>query len=119
MTQGVLAATILWMGKGGKKGNGDGRRGDRDTVPSEYKERLAKKIKQARLSIGLTHAEMAKAISGKIGQEVKPDTYRKWETTQSTMWLHAITAFCDITQTHPFELLGTGLTRIRQPDEAA
>lgn len=61
--------------------------------------------------------EMAEALSSASGQLISADTYRKWEIDERTpdaqvdvsqlspLRYELIVHFCDLTRTHPFELL--------------
>jgi transcriptional regulator with XRE-family HTH domain len=79
--------------------------GRRGTTPSEFSAQLAKRIKAAREKVGLSQADIAEKLSKEIGREIRADTYRKWETIDSTIAVDAILPFCDITRTHVLELL--------------
>jgi len=65
------------------------------------------RIKYARELKNLSHVDIAKLLTVKIGRKITPDTYRKWETTASSIAHDAILPFCDITQTHPYALLAS------------
>lgn len=82
----------------------------RGTTPAEFKELLAARICAGREKVGYTVTKMATELSIKIGREIQPDTYRKWETTESTIAIDAILPFCDLTRIHVLELLHPELT---------
>ena len=96
VTAGPVLATISWMGKS------TGRRG---TTPSEFSAQLAARIKAAREKVELSQTQIAQLLSKAVGREIPADTYRKWETINSTIAVDAILPFCDITRTHVLELL--------------
>jgi hypothetical protein len=97
VTAGPVLATISWMGT-----STTGRRG---TTPSEFSAQLAARIKAAREKVGLSRPAIAELLSRAVGREIRADTYRKWETVESTIAVDAILPFCDITRTHVLELL--------------
>ena len=97
VTAGPVLATISWMGK-----STTGRRG---TTPSEFSAQLAARIKAAREKVELSQTQIAQMLSKAVGREIPADTYRKWETINSTIAVDAILPFCDITRTHVLELL--------------
>lgn len=115
MTDSAVADNILWMGS-----SKTGRRG---TTPSEFSAQLAARIKAAREKVGLTHTKIAALLSESIGRDIPADTYRKWETINSTIAVDAILPFCDITRTHVLELLrkegNDGTVRKTKPREKA
>lgn len=84
---------------------GTSKTGRRGTTPSEFSAQLAARIKAAREKVGLSQTEIADLLSRTIGREIPSDTYRKWETINSTIAVDAILPFCDITRTHVLELL--------------
>lgn len=79
--------------------------GRRVATPAEFKAALARRVRYARELAGLESAEIARRLTKEIGREISPDTYRKWETTASSIPHDAILPFCDVTKTHPFQLL--------------
>lgn len=66
---------------------------------------MAKRIKDAREAEGFSYSGMADRLTARIGREISADTYRKWETVDSSIPHDAILAFCDIAKIHPFQLL--------------
>jgi hypothetical protein len=79
--------------------------GRRIGTPYEFRKALARRVKYARELAGYTHAGIARLLTASVGREVSADTYRKWETTESSIAHDAILPFCDLTKTHPFQLL--------------
>jgi hypothetical protein len=79
--------------------------GRRAATPMEFKAALAHRVRDAREGVQLDFRRMADLLSDRMGRPISPDTYRKWETTESMIPHDAIAAFCDITHTHPFALL--------------
>lgn len=79
--------------------------GRRLATPADFKEALAQRIKFARENQGYEIPEMARLLSRHMGRKIEPDTYRKWETVNSSIPHDAILPFCDLTKTHPFQLL--------------
>lgn len=116
VTEQPVLDNILWMG--------NSKTGRRGTTPSEYSAQLASRIKDARKKVGLTHVGIAAMLSEAIGRDIPADTYRKWETVNSTIAVDAILPFCDITRTHVLELLRkdderVSVPRIKQRGKAA
>lgn len=74
-----------------------------------YRMEFAERVRRAREKVGMSQPEMAAALTSAGGRLVSSDTYRKYESTsgkQNTLLPHdLILPFCDITSTHPFELL--------------
>lgn len=97
MTAVGVIGNIPWMGSS--------KTGRRNTTPSEFSAQLASRIKAARKKVGLSHTKIALMLSEAIGRDIPADTYRKWETINSTIAVDAILPFCDITRTHVLELL--------------
>jgi len=68
------------------------------------------------------HAQMAEELSRATGRNIVADTYRKWEAVgkkQNSLLPHdLIVPFCDLTKTHPFELLAAVPFRGAQPQPA-
>jgi hypothetical protein len=116
VNSGDVLGSMSWMGN-----TKTGRRG---TTPSEYSAQLAARIKAAREKVGLSQTAIAQMLSKAIGREIPADTYRKWETINSTIAVDAILPFCDATRTHVLELLRSeseaqSTPRIRQRGKAA
>src|SRR4051812_17623967 len=79
--------------------------GRRAATPMEFKAALAQRVKDAREGVQLDFRHMADILSDRVGRHISPDTYRKWETTESMIPHDVIAVFCDVTHTHPFALL--------------
>lgn len=77
----------------------------RNTTPAEFRKAMAERIKKARDGEGFSYAGIADRLSARIGRDISADTYRKWETIDSSMPLDVILAFCDLTKVHPNALL--------------
>lgn len=75
------------------------------TTPTDYKEALARRIKFARENAGLEIPAISRLLTRAMGRQIPADTYRKWETVLSSIPHDAILPFCDITKTHPYQLL--------------
>jgi transcriptional regulator with XRE-family HTH domain len=95
MTPAASAVSIAFMAKPGR----------RAATPMEFRAALAKRIKDAREAEGFTHSGIAERLTVRIGRPISADTYRKWETIESSIPHDAILAFCDLTKVHPYELL--------------
>lgn len=74
-------------------------------TPTQYKQALADRIKAARESLELSISEVAEKLSVLVGREIRPDTYRKWETINSIVQVDAILPLCDILDIHVYDLL--------------
>lgn len=79
--------------------------GRRQATPTEFKAALAARVKDAREGVGLNFSQISDRLSKAVGRPIPADTYRKWETIESAIPHDAILAFCDITKTHPYQLL--------------
>lgn len=88
-------ANIVFMPKPGR----------RPATPAEFKSTLARRVQFARENAGYSFSEIARLLSRAVGREISADTYRKWETTASSIPHDVILSFCDITKTHPYALL--------------
>lgn len=104
MTPAASAVTIAFMARPGR----------RPATPVEFRGALAKRIKDAREAEGFSYAGIADRLTARIGREISADTYRKWETTESSIALDAILAFCDLTHIHPYKLLSTDAPQAAQ-----
>ncbi len=78
--------------------------GRRPSTPSEYWAGLFARVKAARESSGLSQAQIARLLTDRVGREIAPDTYRKWEG-ESGMPHDVIVPFSYITGTDVYELL--------------
>lgn len=99
MTASVHILTLLDMARGRPRG----------TTKSEFYSHLAERVRVARESTGLNLKQMAEALERKTGRPLSADTYRKYESgsARTAIRHEFILAFCDLTETHPFELLRT------------
>jgi hypothetical protein len=79
-------------------------------MPKEYSAELAKRLIAGRKKVSLDRPEMAAKLSRYLGRTVSSDTYRKWESSDATIHVDAILAFCDITGVDVKELLGKNLS---------
>ncbi len=95
MTPPEWEASIAFMAKPGR----------RAATPMEFRAALAKRIKDAREAEGFTYSGLAERLSARMGRPISADTYRKWETVDSSIPHDAILAFCDLTRLHPYQLL--------------
>lgn len=112
MTAQVLQLTIPGMASPGR----------RVGTPREFRQEFATRIRLAREKIKFNHAQMAEELSRATGRNIVADTYRKWEAVgkkQNSLLPHdLIVPFCDLTKTHPFELLAAVPFRGAQPQPA-
>lgn len=74
-------------------------------TPFEYKLALARRIKERREALDLSVPYVANELSRVLKREVRPDTYRQWETIKSIVQVDAILPLCDILRIHVYELL--------------
>ena len=81
--------------------------GRRQGTPSEFRKAFTGRVRGAREKIGYTYAQTARALTAASGREIFADSYRKWESgSQKTLLPHdLIMHFCDLTRTHPWDLL--------------
>lgn len=100
MTTDADAGNVFWMGK--RTGKLIPREGK---TPTEYKLALAARIKERREQLDLTYKQVADELSRRVGREIRPDSYRKWETIESIVQVDAILPLCDILRIHVYELL--------------
>ena len=105
MQQGITFLTTRSAGIASMGCMANSTKGIRGTTPTEFRALLAARIIAGREKIGYTVTKMATELSVRIGREIRPDTYRKWETIESTIAVDAIVPFCDLTRTHVLELL--------------
>ncbi len=98
--------------------------GRRPGTPAEYREAILTRTKERREAAGLSLAGIAQRLTEACHRPISADTYRKWET-ESLIPHDVILPFCDITRTHPFELLAsvpfqkTGHAVLRKRQSAA
>lgn len=110
MTTEADAGNVLWMAKRtGKPIPRDGK------TPTEYKLALADRIKERREKMEMTHKQVADELSRRVGREIRPDSYRKWETTESIVQVDAILPLCDILRIHVYELLQKAPDILEEP----
>lgn len=100
MTGQIIQLSILGMAKPGR----------RPSSSLEYRRDFIRRTRAAREKAGLSQEEMAAELTRRSGRTIVYDTYRKWEKEEpkkGALLPHdLITHFCDITRTHPYELLG-------------
>jgi hypothetical protein len=86
---------------GVKNPKGPGRR---PSTPSEYWAGFFARVKAAREAAGFSQAHVARLLTDRVGREIAPDTYRKWES-ESGMPHDVVIPFAYITGVDAYELL--------------
>jgi hypothetical protein len=96
MNSRVLAGTLIHMADKGKPGRRPG-------TPTDYQEIIKRRLRKARGD--RKFADIALALTQRMGREISADTYRQWES-KWMLPLDAIMPVCDITGTHFYAFLG-------------
>jgi len=78
--------------------------GRRIGTPTEYREAIIERTKQAREKLGFSQTEMAQRLSEVCNRNISYDTYRKWEE-DTTLPIDVILPLCDLAKLHPYEFL--------------
>jgi transcriptional regulator with XRE-family HTH domain len=91
--------------------------GRRIGTPTEYRDAIIDRTRQAREKLGLTMTEMAEKLTERCQRPISADTYRQWEK-ETTLPLDVILPLCDIAGIHPFKFLESvpfSKTSVAQP----